>query len=226
MRLTIKAFVGAVARTVKLEEPIYEFGALQVAGQEGFADLRPLFPGKSYVGCDMREGVGVDKVLDLHHIDLPDATAGTVICLDTLEHVEFPHQALKELHRILKPHGVVVISSVMKFPIHDHPYDYWRFTPEGFASLLRPFAHAFVGYAGDQDLPHTVVGLGFKGEQPDLSQFQKEYAAWQAAQVPKVAPVPRLKRWVKLCTPPLVWNVAKRVLKPAVPDAGEPDTVT
>ena len=76
-----------------MEEPIYEFGALQLPGLEEFADLRPFFRGKSYVGCDMREGRGVDKVLNLHNIDLPDESVGTVITLDTLEHVEFPHKA-------------------------------------------------------------------------------------------------------------------------------------
>jgi hypothetical protein len=57
----------------------------------------------------------------------------------------------------------VVLSSVMNFPIHDYPYDYWRFTPEAFKSILKPFSSAFVGFAGTDDFPHTVVGIGFKG---------------------------------------------------------------
>jgi hypothetical protein len=35
-----------------------EIGALQVAGQEAISDLRPLFPGKIYIGCDMRSACG------------------------------------------------------------------------------------------------------------------------------------------------------------------------
>lgn len=162
-----------------ISEPVYEFGAFRVTGQEELADLRPLFAGKEYVGADMREGLGVDKVLDLHQIDLPDESVGTVLCLETLEHVEYPHTAMREIHRILKPDGIAVISSAMFFRIHNYPYDYWRFTPEAFRSLLKPFTSAFVGYAGEESFPHTVVGIGFKGNPPALSEFEEKYQTWQ-----------------------------------------------
>lgn len=50
MRESIKQFVKVVADTLPILEPIYEFGSLQVPGQESFADLRPFFPSKEYVG--------------------------------------------------------------------------------------------------------------------------------------------------------------------------------
>ena len=50
----------------------------------------------------------------------------------------------------------------MNFPIHDHPHDYWRFTPEGFRSILGLFAWSFVGFVGEADFPHTVVGVASK----------------------------------------------------------------
>ena len=96
MRESIRQIVKIFADTFPVEEPIYEFGALQLPGFEDFADLRSFFTGKSYVGCDMREGRGVDKVLNLHEIAIPDETVGTAITCDTLEHVEFPHKALLE----------------------------------------------------------------------------------------------------------------------------------
>ncbi|MQY58055.1 MAG: hypothetical protein GH144_00405 [Clostridia bacterium] len=55
MLILVKQFVEIVAETMPITEPIFEFGSLQVPGQEGFADLRPLFPNKEYVGCDIRE---------------------------------------------------------------------------------------------------------------------------------------------------------------------------
>ena len=136
MRELIKQFVKICAETLPINEPIYEFGSLQVAGQEGFADLRPFFSVKKYVGADMRKGPGVDVLLNLHNIDLPSKSVGTALVLDTFEHVEYPRKAIDELYRILKPNGIIIISSVMNFPIHDHPADYWRFTPEAFKSLL------------------------------------------------------------------------------------------
>ena len=56
MRELIKQFVKICAETLPISEPIYEFGSFQVAGQEGFADVRPIFQGKEYIGCDIRGG--------------------------------------------------------------------------------------------------------------------------------------------------------------------------
>jgi SAM-dependent methyltransferase len=212
MRPTIKDFVSIVANTIPIKEPIYEFGSLQVAGQESFADLRPLFPGLEYVGADMREGIGVDKVLDLHDIALPSESVGTVLCLDTLEHVEYPHKALEEIQRILKPDGMVVISSVMCFPIHDYPYDYWRFTPEAFRSILKPFSHSFIGFAGEENFPHTVVGIGFKGTVSKLSELNGRYEEWQGRQIPQAEHAP-LKQMVKLLMPPLFQPIISRIYR-------------
>jgi len=74
---------------------------------------------------------------------------------------------------------VVVITSVMDFPIHEFPYDYWRFTPEAFKSILKPFQTSFVGWQGKELFPHTVVGIAVKGELPDITAFEAEYKQWQ-----------------------------------------------
>jgi len=210
MRPWIKEFVAIVAKTLTINEPICEFGSLQVSEQKGEGDLRHLFPGLEYIGADMREGPGVDKVLNLHKIDLPDESVGTVLCLDTLEHVEHPHRALEEIHRILKPGGIAVISSVMDFPIHDHPYDYWRFTPEGFRSLLAPFNDSFVGSVGRERFPHTIVGLGFKGGGPN-SRFEREFELWKARQEARGG-LSMLEWLRRLITPPIMSPRARKRL--------------
>jgi SAM-dependent methyltransferase len=181
MRELIKQFVKICAETLPISEPIYEFGSLQVPGQEGFADLRPFFPDKRYIGADMRKGTGVDVILNLHQIDLSSGSVGTVLILDTLEHVEFPRKAIEESYRILKPNGILIISSVMNFPIHDYPHDYWRFTPEAFKSLLCPFKSSIVEFAGKSDFPHTVIGIGLKGliAENAMSEFARKLKDWK-----------------------------------------------
>ena len=178
MRPRIRNFVGLVAKTLLIKEPIYEFGSLRVDNQDVIANLRPIFPDKEYIGCDMRAGRGVDMVLNLHDIDLPDNIAGTVLCLDTLEHVEYCHQAVSEMHRILRPGGICVLSSVLKFKIHSYPDDFWRFTPSGFKSLLKPFDSQWVGSRGqDPKFPHTVLGIGVKGS-VDMKEFLRRVEEW------------------------------------------------
>lgn len=61
MRESIKELTSIIADTLPVAEPIYEFGALQVLHYASYADLRPFFAGKQYVGCDMREGPGVSQ---------------------------------------------------------------------------------------------------------------------------------------------------------------------
>lgn len=181
MRELIKDFVEICAETLPIQEPIYEFGSLQVPSQIGFADLRPFFPNKEYIGSDIREGPGVDRFLNLHKIELSDESAGTILVLETLEHVEYSHKAIEECYRILKMGGLLIISSTMSLPIHNFPNDFWRFTPQGFMSLLRAFSPMFVEAVGDTRCPHTIVGIGFKGRDPlDIPNgFMERSKVWK-----------------------------------------------
>ncbi len=149
----IRRFVQELAGLVALPDPVVEFGAMQVeADQDG--DLRALFAGRPFTGTDMRLGPGVDRVEDLRALSYGDGEVGTALCVDTLEHVEDPPQACRELARVTSPDGgVCVISSVMLFGIHGYPNDYFRFTPEGFRSLLGGFDDAWVAGVGHPDIP-------------------------------------------------------------------------
>ncbi|RAV22510.1 class I SAM-dependent methyltransferase [Paenibacillus contaminans] len=181
MRKIISDFVTVCAAFLPYDGPVYEFGSLQLPGQLGEADLRPYFQGIKYVGCDMRPGPGVDELMNLHRIDLPENTAGLVLCMDTLQHVEEPSTAVIEMHRVLKPKGILIISTVLISPIFPCPADYWRFTPEALELLLAPFDRVIVDIAGDPHFPHTVVGIGFKGAFSDneLQAFTDYLVLWK-----------------------------------------------
>ena len=81
----------------------------------------------------------------------------------------------------MKPGGVVVMTSVMFFPIHLYPDDYWRFTSSGFRALLAPFDDRVLASCGLKTLPHTVVGIGLKAPlAPALkSQLVETVEAWR-----------------------------------------------
>ncbi len=203
MRKSIRRFVQLSVEVLPIAEPIYEFGAFIVAGQEKIADVRSFFPGKQFYGADIREGRGVDVILDLHRIDLPDESVGTVVVLDTLEHVEYCREAIDEVFRILKPNGIFILSSVMNFPIHDYPSDYWRFTPQGFRSLLQSFETAYVDYEGDDKFPHTVIAVAVKGSLPQtqIDAYKKMILQWKKEQNTLTQ---RIKKIVRYVTPPLI----------------------
>src|SRR4051794_10641430 len=161
-----KAFCRLVAETFDCPAPVFEFGSFQVEGQEGYANLRSLFPGKAYVGCDMRQGPGVDRVEDVSAISLPDGSAGTVLCIETFEHVFEVRRAFDEVFRVLRPGGVFVITTPLNFRIHGYPDDYWRMTPNCLRRLMARYELRVAGYQGHRSFPHSVMAVGVKAPAP------------------------------------------------------------
>lgn len=167
--MLIRNLLSDLVELVDLPEPIVEFGSLQVEPGAQDADVRPLFADRDFTGTDLRPGPGVDRVEDLRSLTYGDGEVGTAICLDTLEHCEDPPAACRELHRVLRDGGVCVISSVMLFPIHNYPGDFFRFTPDGLRSMLGGFDDVWTAGIGNPDLPVQVVGVAAKGRTLDLS---------------------------------------------------------
>ncbi len=122
-------------------------------------DFRSLFFNKKYIDSDMRKGPGVDIMLDLHDIDLPAESVGTALLIDTIEHVEFPSKAIENVSKVLREDGFPIASTVMNFPIHNYPNDYWQFTPKGMKSLFQSYSYSFVDFLGAPEFPHSIIGI-------------------------------------------------------------------
>jgi SAM-dependent methyltransferase len=163
MRPIVVEFARDVADHFPIADPLVEIGSRAATGQEQLADLRRVFGAGTHIGCDLEPGPGVDRIEDVHALTFDDESVGTVIALETLEHVRDPIRAVGEMHRVLKPGGVLAISSLMFFPIHNHPLDYWRFTPAAFEVLLEPFESSWVVAQGWESLPEGVFGVAVKG---------------------------------------------------------------
>ena len=151
----------AVAETFALPEPILEVGSFQVEGQEPLINLRPLFPGKRYVGIDMRAGPGVDQVARVENLPFADGSIGTVIAMNTFEHVQRFWKGFEEIHRVLRPDGACFVSCPFYFHIHAYPDDYWRFTPHALEVLLEDYPRRIVGWHGPRRRPASVWALAF-----------------------------------------------------------------
>ena len=91
------------------------------------------------IGLDLRRAAGVAVLADARALPLADATFEVVLCTEMLEHVSEPHVAVDEMWRVLKPGGTLLLTTRFLFPIHDAPYDYFRFTKYGLRHLLRRF---------------------------------------------------------------------------------------
>lgn len=185
MREEVKAFVESVARLLEPPGPVVEIGALQTPGQVGYADLRPLFSGREYLGVDLVAGPGVDRIEDVRALTFADGTVGTLLIVDCLEHVADPQHAVAEMYRVLKPDGVLLVGTPFIFPVHHHP-DFTRFTPEGMTRLLSAFPDVAVFSVGDAQWPHSIVALA--GKRGDAAAFAARVASvvrdWEASACP------------------------------------------
>jgi SAM-dependent methyltransferase len=65
-----------------------------------------------------------------------DESFDGVMLTEVLEHVPQPQQALAEARRILRPQGILYLTSPQMWPLHYEPHDYFRFTRYGLAQLL------------------------------------------------------------------------------------------
>ena len=136
-----KEYVEWVIRNCEIREPILEIGAGWMPNY-----YRSLFGDRLYLTQDIRDyekdhGVRIDVVCDAADMRnaVKDASVGTVLCLNTLEHVPSPQRIVDEILRVLLPEGRVVITVPTRCPIHREPMDYWRFMPDGVIHLLRRF---------------------------------------------------------------------------------------
>lgn len=79
-----------------------------------------------FIKSDIREEYGhrkidVTKLAAVEEFDV-------VLCLNVLEHVYEFEKALARIYGALKPDGTAIISVPGFYPLHDEPFDYWRFT--------------------------------------------------------------------------------------------------
>src|SRR5262249_15356322 len=102
MNQFLHGVVRAVAETFDLPDRSLESGAHKGPGQEEIANLRPLFGAKPYIGVDIQPGQGVDLVADVEALPQADASVGTVIAMNTLEHVPRFWRGLDEIYRVLR----------------------------------------------------------------------------------------------------------------------------
>lgn len=77
----------------------------------------------------------IDWYADGYNLPFENNTFDTIMLLQVLAHIPEPRIFLKELARVIKPDGRIVISTPQTWGLHEIPHDYYRFTPFGLKYL-------------------------------------------------------------------------------------------
>lgn len=152
---------GAVER-----KHVLEVGAYDVNGS-----CRPLIMQRlpaSYVGTDMQSGPGVDIVCDGENLPtvMGVLSKDLVVCTEVLEHVENWFDFLKSVWSVIKPGGVLLLTTRSPgFPLHNHPADHWRFT---LPQMLQVFQSQEILTVTKDPTSDPGVGVIIRKTDPDL----------------------------------------------------------
>lgn len=117
----------------------------------------------------------LDVVCDLNKMPLPfDNNAyDTVLLSEVLEHIRKPEQLIHEIYRIQKPNGFLLLSVPFYYPIHEQPFDYYRYTQYALRSMLEEVGYQIVEMEATGGAFESTVNLLAKimMKLPKLGQY-------------------------------------------------------
>jgi len=102
----------------------------------GRQPYRVLFPSSLYIGMDLSIERRPTVVGDARSIPVKSGTVDCVLCSEVIEHVFEYREAIKEIERVLRPGGKLVLTAPTSWGLHYEPHDFWRFTPYSLRRIL------------------------------------------------------------------------------------------
>ena len=120
-----------------------DLAVLDVGGR--YQPYRPLLAGKfsKYLALDVNRTEFVCVVGSGENIPFQDEIFDLVIATGVFEYFQKPHEAAKEVYRVLKPGGSLVVSVAATAPRFVDE-ERWRYLPLGLRSLFSQFSQVSV----------------------------------------------------------------------------------
>jgi SAM-dependent methyltransferase len=93
---------------------------------------------RRYLGADLPDNAEADlHIPPAGQLPLADGSVDLVLSSQALEHVIDPVAYLAEARRILRPGGLLMLSTHGHWIYHPYPTDYWRWTGSGLQKIVR-----------------------------------------------------------------------------------------
>lgn len=99
---------------------------------------RHLFPDSTdYVGLDVTDGPNVDVVGDAHHLRRHvQGPFGFIFSISVFEHLLMPWKVAIEMNHVMETGGLAYVQSHAAWPLHEEPWDFFRFSREAWRGLF------------------------------------------------------------------------------------------
>ena len=91
------------------------------------------------LSVDIRPFPGVGVLADASSLPFRESSFSNVLCTELLEHVPRPERIVSEIHRVLGPDGILIVTVPFLYPLHRDPEDFYRYTEDGLRTLLQDF---------------------------------------------------------------------------------------
>ena len=78
---------------------------------------------------------GPDVLYTGDRLPFPDHSFDTVLNVQVLEHTPRPAELVREMARVLKRDGLLILMAPFQFRLHEEPHDYFRYSPHGLREL-------------------------------------------------------------------------------------------
>lgn len=139
--MTRKHIDEFIQRTANLTKQENLTGSLLEIGSQDRISIQNMFSNFTVDTLDIVDTYNPTYVGDItkHNTQIPDNSYDCIACLEVLEHTLNPFDAVKELRRILKHGGYLLVSAPLNWRIHGPVPDCWRFTEYGWRVLLKDF---------------------------------------------------------------------------------------
>lgn len=103
----------------------------------------------------------IDFVSDIINIPVPDKSFDVVLCTEVIEHVPDPISAIKEIARILKPGGTLLITAPLQSGLHQEPYHFYGgYTKYWYLKFLKENNFSDIDIEPNGSLYTTYFSLG------------------------------------------------------------------
>jgi SAM-dependent methyltransferase len=130
----------------------------------GNAPYRELFEHTRYITIDWEKSVHEgaaqsDIIAPADQLPVDDGAFDAVLLTQVLEHVPDPARVLAEIHRTLKPGGVLVLTAPLVWELHETPFDFYRYTTYGLQHLLQQAGFEAIDVVPRNDSFTTIAQL-------------------------------------------------------------------